>query len=133
MYALDSLQGGRVLRFRNNPLIRTIGGREVPIRRHNRFSPKGVSDVIFLFKGTSYWIEIKRESEYKWIIKNYDRLKEGIPKNPRESHAQDQIRFIEDIKNRTGNHGFFTYSIPDCMGKLGVKFTMFDYQNEYEG
>lgn len=119
--ALEAQTGGRVLRFRNNPIVRVINGREVPIRQCNRFSPKGVPDIIYLANGTSYWIEVKRETEYKWLMKNYERLKTGIAKTKRDAHVQHQIMFIEDIKKRTGNHGFFTYSTPDCMEKLGIK------------
>jgi hypothetical protein len=133
MMALESLPGGRVLRFRNNPIIRVINGREVPIRQSNRFCPRGVADIVFLYKSTSAWIEIKTEAEYKFVMKHYDRLRDCIPKNKRESHLQEQIRFLEDVRDRTGNKAFFTFSVSDCMDKLGFKFSIFTFQNEYEG
>lgn len=118
MQCLSAFSGGRVLRYRNNPIIRVIKGREVPIRKCNQYTPAGMTDIIFLWNSFAYFIEVKRESEYKWLMKHHDRIKSSFPKNKRDVHAKNQINFIEDIVGRVGCKGFFTYSVDDCLSKI---------------
>lgn len=120
MEYLAMFPSGQVLRYKNNPIIRVIKGREVPIRKCNRFAPKGMTDIIFFWNSIAYFIEVKRESEYKWLEKHYDRIKHGFSHSKREVHAKNQINFIEDMVNRVGCRGFFTYSLDDCIKKLSI-------------
>jgi len=81
---------------------------------------KGTSDILFFNKAKCTAIEVKTEKEYKFVMKHYERLKNiRLCKTLRDKHLHDQILFIEGLK-KTGNHGFFTFSIYDTKMKLMV-------------
>jgi hypothetical protein len=83
----------------------------------NRYSRKGVSDIIAVKNGRFLAVEVKEIKEYFFIKKNYKRLWDGKfnPENKKYLHFQRQIIFIEDIKKHKGI-GLFASSIDDLKG-----------------
>lgn len=97
-----------------------LGGR--PVKKGNGYalipfkSPffrKGFSDIMFCYKGTTFFFEVKIESEYKWIMKHYGELKKFPPEmwnNKKHRHYSEQVHFIEGVR-RAGNQGFFVCNL----------------------
>lgn len=79
---------------------------------------KGTSDILFFNRGKCTAIEVKIKKEYDFVMKHYDRLKNiKLCRTARDHHLHDQILFIEGLK-RSGNAGFFSFSIHDTKMKL---------------
>lgn len=95
--------------------------------RRKSVNPQGISDLLYIFKGRSVFIEVKSEKEYKYIKKNYDKIKNGLwPVKSRNQHYKNQILFIEKSSEK-GIPGFFTSTIDDTMKKLSSLWQ--DFQN----
>jgi len=91
-----------------------------PIKKQFRTNKnqKGTSDILFFNRGKCTAIEVKTAIEYKFVMKHYERLKNiSLCKTSRDKHLHDQILFIEGLK-RSGNAGFFSFSIHDTKMKL---------------
>lgn len=92
-------------------------------RRPNKYARKGVPDVLGCLNGRFIGVEIKTESEFKWALKFWNRLRDEmviddyVPTSKKEAHVLNQIRYIVD-KNRNGAHCFFTYSVEHTIEKL---------------
>lgn len=106
---LSYYQGGFVcvIELSGRP-IRTPSG-TVMIPFQGEFYRKGMSDIIFLYKGKSFAFEVKTEKEYKWVVKHRDRLRKSarnLLTKKRDIHVREQIDFIEGFKH-SGNYGDF--------------------------
>lgn len=88
-------------------------------KQSHKWNPDGVSDILFFWSGKAFAIEVKKESEYRWLRCNYDRLLSVVPKVKKDIHFKNQIVFILDFI-KSGNRGFFTYSVDHCLKKIGV-------------
>ena len=109
---------GKWIRYNNASIYNPKLGKY--IKPNKMFQPDGVSDIVGWWRGKGYSIEVKTREEYLWLMKNYERLKNGIAKGKKETHFKDQIMHIEIVK-KTGNIGFFTYSLEHCLDTLGIK------------
>lgn len=92
-------------------------------RRPNKYSRKGMCDIVGCYKGRFIGIEIKTESEYKSVMRFWNKVNESggpdlfIAENKRDEHFLNQIKYITD-KNIEGGFCFFTYGIDHMMNKL---------------
>ena len=116
---LSRVPNSIVIRNNNAPLYDRK--RECYRKPSRLYCPNGISDITFYYSGKAYAIEVKTEKEYKFVVKHYDRLLNGFAKTKKDVHIQNQILFIESVK-RTGNAGFFTCSLDDCINKMGKDF-----------
>lgn len=74
----------------------------------NQFKRKGISDIMFFWKGKVWFAEVKTPEKLKYIIKHWDRLKaREVPSKERESN---QIEFLYQIRER-GQVGVFVDSL----------------------
>ena len=91
-------------------------------RRKSRFSHTGISDIIGIFEGYYFAIEVKKPSEMKFFDKTIEELTEGFNNAIRNdmhkstvdkwAHALDQRKFLDD-KTEKGGIAFFASSIED--------------------
>ena len=91
-----------------------------PIKKQFRTNKnqKGTSDILLFNRGKCTAIEVKIKKEYDFVVKHYERLRNiSLCKTVRDHHLHDQILFIEGLK-RSGNAGFFSFSIHDTKMKL---------------
>lgn len=91
-------------------------------RRLSKYAKKGVCDIIGCYHGQFVGIEVKTPSEYKAVLRTYDKaVVEGIdsyvPKTKKDEHFLDQIKYINE-KNKNGGYCFFTYSLDHAISKL---------------
>jgi len=105
---LDTL-GGFVLKINSGgkPILNREG-RMIMIPFKNPYSPKGMSDILFLYEGCAFCFEVKKPSEVKFIKNSYQRLQEGSfsSENKTYRRLRDQILFIERVKSNGGYGGF---------------------------
>lgn len=80
---------------------------------------KGVSDILGIYQGKPLAIEVKTESEHKYIEKNYARLKEGSFRSDQKKflHLQRQINFIDNFQE-AGGIAFFCSSLKGLKEEL---------------
>ena len=78
----------------------------------NKYHRKGCSDILLCYEGKFYCFEVKKESEYLKIKKNYNRISTTpIKLLPEYLHrAKRQMNFIEDVR-RAGGLGDFVCSL----------------------
>ncbi len=65
------------------------------IRRSNSLVPKGLPDLVYFYKGKTFFFEVKTEKASRFIVKNYNRILEG--KGKIYEHIYNQIVFREDL------------------------------------
>ena len=107
---------GLVFRYNNTPVFDPKLKR---FRKINaKFQPYGLSDIFFFQNNISYAIEVKKVSEYKYLMKNYDDIRNGFyshkSKNSTEkkkARLQSQILFLEDFREHSGGVGEFVCSL----------------------
>ncbi len=58
----------------------------------NKYKRKGISDVMFFWKGVVWYAEVKTPDNLKYIIKHWDRLKNGEVKS--RERVTNQIKFL---------------------------------------
>lgn len=91
-------------------------------RRPGKFSRKGTSDIVGVFKGRYVAIEVKTVKEYNYYIENEQRIliailnKEELSK--KDAHLADQILYQEQ-KISAGGICFFTCSLEHTLTILG--------------
>jgi len=88
-------------------------------KSHSKYRINGVSDILGYYKNKSFAIEVKTESEYKFVMKHYDRIKNGGLNTKRDRRLFDQISFIEMVKNHD-QIGFFACSVDQVKENLVV-------------
>lgn len=112
---LKTIKTGYVLR------ISTTGIYDPKTKRmRTNQNQKGCSDILFFFRGKCTAIEVKTISEYRFVMKHYDRLRDiGKCRTKRDRHLHEQIMFIEGLK-KSGNSGFFACSIEGVKEELGL-------------
>jgi len=83
---------------------------------HNRIMG---SDVYGIIKPSGRWlaIEVKRESDYKFIMKHYDRMRTYVGPNKKYQRFARQINFIEMIKAH-GGLAFFACGWQEAKDRL---------------
>ena len=74
----------------------------------NPYRRKGISDIMFFWKDSVYFVEVKTPDELGYITRNWDKLNNGEVKS--KERLTNQIRFLQSVraKNQTG---FFVDSI----------------------
>jgi hypothetical protein len=109
-----STLGGLALKLesKGRPIATKTGFILLPIV--SRFSPKGMSDILYIRQGISHFMEVKKPTEMKFIMNNYDRLIDGNfgPTNKTYERYRNQIIFIEMAKQAGARAGFVS-SIQD--------------------
>jgi hypothetical protein len=72
------------------------------IYRGNRskYKRKGMSDIYFTYYGKPVFIEVKTPKNFKYIVKHYEELENGLI--PSQSRITDQINFMKEIEKRGG-------------------------------
>lgn len=85
----------------------------------SKFIPKGVADIYGTIHGRTIYIEVKKESEHKFLRKYYHEIKDYRGVDKKRNHLQNQIKFIESNK-AVGCLAFFASSIDDVKRELGV-------------
>ena len=85
----------------------------------SKFIPKGVSDIYGSIHGRTIYIEVKKESEHKFLKKYYHEIKDYRGVCKKRNHLQNQIRFIESNR-AVGCLAFFASSIDDVKKELGL-------------
>lgn len=64
----------------------------------NPYKRKGISDVMFFWKGKVWFMEVKTPDKLKYIIKHWDRLeKKEVPSKERESN---QIQYLHSVRKK---------------------------------
>lgn len=80
---------------------------------------KKLVDIYFLYKGKSFWFEVKTEKEFIYFQKKSTYLKNNSLKLIKEKkliHLKEQYDFIESVK-KNGGYGGFVWSI-ECVKKI---------------
>lgn len=88
--------------------------------RRVRFGTMGASDIGCIaggdkekkIRGSYVAIEIKKPSEYRFLINNYERIKLGNCKTKRDWHLFHQIGFVENVRDN-GGIAFFTSDVKE--------------------
>ena len=78
----------------------------------NKYYRKGMSDILFCYKGKFFCFEVKKKDEHEKILRNYERIKNTpIKMLPNYlHHAKEQMNFIQEIK-RAGGDGDFVSNL----------------------
>lgn len=110
---LDYLQfvPGRFWQNDNTGIYDPVRG--IYLTPNKKYKPDGVSDILGYYKSGRFTaIEVKDPEDYKYLMKNYEKLKSSLwyPDEKRQLHLQNQILFIEDVVKK-GGIGFFACSI----------------------
>lgn len=95
--------------------------------RRVKYGTEGASDLGCIaggdrannIRGTFVAIEIKKPSEHRFLIKHYDRIREGICRTKRDWHLFHQVSFIENVKDH-GGEGFFASSVDDVIENFRI-------------
>ena len=106
---------GLVIRYNNAPVF------DPKLKRfrqaNSKFQPYGVSDIFFFSNGGFFAFEVKTEKEYKYLMKNYEEIRNGFfshkSKNSTEkkkARLQSQILFLESFRKQ-GGIGDFVFNL----------------------
>lgn len=111
-----------VLRNNNSPIYDPKTDRFRKLNR--RFQPYGVPDIFFFYDKKTYGIEVKTPKEYKYLINNFDEIKNGFYSHKstnstekKKARMQAQILFLERMES-VGHIGFFTCNARECLLKI---------------
>ena len=123
---LYKIPDSKVLRINNTPIFDPKLNRFR--KSNNRFQPDGISDIFFFYKGQVFFIEVKTPKEFKYLMRNYDEIKNGNWKLrsgnstvEKKRRLQNQIIFIDEM-TKLGFKGFFTCDSRDTLEKVkGIK------------
>lgn len=112
--------GGFALKLNSGGKPILTNGQIIMIPFANKFSPKGLPDILYLFSGIALFIEVKRPSELKFITSNFSRLLEGDFNKDNKNYIRyhNQILFLERVK-AAGSYGIFASSVQDVATYLG--------------
>jgi len=80
------------------------------VKHRNKFVLNGHPDIVFHYGGRVFYFEVKKPSEYKYIMKHYVAIKSRINLNKKRAHILEQILFIEDLR-RVGHVAEFVCSL----------------------
>jgi len=112
LYTLSKIPNSKIQRINNTPIYDPKSGKHRMM--NSRYQDYGVSDIFLLYKGIHFAIEVKTPKEYKYIMKNYDEIRNGFFSHKsqnsterKKARYQSQMIYIEDII-KCGGHGFFT-------------------------
>jgi len=108
---LKSLPNGKVIRLDGQGKI--VRGRVVK-------SNKTLLDLLFLFDGQSYFLELKTPVEKEFILKHEARIREGNfnLSNMNLARYRNQLLEIDEIR-MTGNHAELISCIEDVKRLIG--------------
>lgn len=84
-------------------------GHTIMVPFKNIYSPIGISDILFLCKGKSYFFEVKKPSEKKHIEKFYSYYSSIDPKrllNKNKKTIAQQVQFINRMRKEEFTAGF---------------------------
>jgi hypothetical protein len=115
---LDRIPGGYVIKHELSGRPIKKGNYYILIPFKSKFFRRGHSDVTFLYKGTSYYFELKTTKELSWWKKKYETIKHLTPdllderKDKKIKHFLEQQLFINNI-NETGNKAYFVDTLED--------------------
>jgi hypothetical protein len=118
LYFLNSIRDSF---FWKNPSSGYYDGKTM--RKHaSKFCMNGASDILGLYKGTFYALEVKTPTTIKFYETNKERL-EKTPswflKTKKEQHFRRQIEFQKKIKV-LGGKSFFVSSLKDVKKYLEI-------------
>lgn len=113
---LSLLRGGFVIKHE-------LSGKPVKVKNFiklvpfkNKYYRRGLSDIEFLYRGKTFYFEVKTNKELKWWAKKYPTVKHIDPstltanKDKKVKHFLEQQNFLDNV-NRTGNVGRFVDSL----------------------
>jgi len=82
------------------------------VKHRSKHVINGISDVFLWLNGVFYCFEVKRPSEYKYVMKHYEKIKNSPVDllNKKQKHLNEQIWFIENIRKQ-GFVGEFVCSV----------------------
>jgi len=83
------------------------------MRNHHPFILKGVPDILALYQGIFYGIEVKTVKELAWWDKAKERILKQGPKNKKDERFLRQYVFINTLKSN-GAWGGFVSSREEC-------------------
>jgi len=72
------------------------------------YKRKGISDLMFFWKGKVWYCEVKTPDELGYIERNWDKLNNGTVKG--KERITNQIRFLQSVRNHE-QVGFFVDSL----------------------
>lgn len=120
IYLEETYRNSKVMKINvgGKPIFKDGKMKLIPFK--SKYSPIGISDIIFIKDSIIYFFEVKTPQKMKFIKKNYARFKGESPKQFKQKEYEricSQVNFIESVKE-VGARAFFVSSIDDVKNAL---------------
>jgi hypothetical protein len=89
-----------------------IGKKMIMAPFSNPYHRKAMSDILVFYRGKTFAFEVKTIDEYKFIVRNFDKIKGSGKASERINHLRDQYQFLLSIRKQ-GGIGEFVCSISE--------------------